>query len=355
MSRVFIIAEAGVNHNGSLQTAKKLLDVAVDAGADAVKFQTFNAEKVVTTTAAKAKYQIENTGTDESQLEMLKKLELPLSAHEELFSYCKEKGIVFISTPFDEESADMLDELGISIFKIPSGEITDKPLIQHIASKRKPIILSTGMSYLGEVEKAIGWIKEVNESMSKWENEKTLIHSSTHPLIHPLTLLHCVSNYPAAVEDTNLLAMKTMERAFGLPVGYSDHTLGIEISIASVAMGAKVIEKHFTLDRDMEGPDHKTSLEPDELKAMVKAIRNIEKALGDGTKRPMESEADMRNIARKSIVSARDIKAGETITVNDILVKRPGVGIAPELIEQVINKIAKINIKKDSLLKWDYF
>ena len=353
--KTFIIAEAGVNHNGSLETAKKLVDMAVDAGADAVKFQTFNAEKVVTTTAAKAKYQIENTGTDESQLEMLKKLELPLSAHEELFSYCKEKGIVFISTPFDEESADMLDELGISIFKIPSGEITDKPLIQHIASKRKPIILSTGMSYLGEVEKAIGWIKEVNESMSKWENEKTLIHSSTHPLIHPLTLLHCVSNYPAAVEDTNLLAMKTMERAFGLPVGYSDHTLGIEISIASVAMGAKVIEKHFTLDRDMEGPDHKTSLEPDELKAMVKAIRNIEKALGDGTKRPMESEADMRNIARKSIVSARDIKAGETITVNDILVKRPGVGIAPELIEQVINKIAKINIKKDSLLKWDYF
>ena len=212
--KTFIIAEAGVNHNGSLETAKKLVDMAVDAGADAVKFQTFNAEKVVTTTAAKAKYQIENTGTDESQLEMLKKLELPLSAHEELFSYCKEKGIVFISTPFDEESADMLDELGISIFKIPSGEITDKPLIQHIASKRKPIILSTGMSYLGEVEKAIGWIKEVNESMSKWENEKTLIHSSTHPLIHPLTLLHCVSNYPAAVEDTNLLAMKTMERAF---------------------------------------------------------------------------------------------------------------------------------------------
>lgn len=345
----FIIAEAGVNHNGSIELAKRLIDVANESGADAVKFQTFKAEKVVTTTAAKAKYQIENTGTDESQLEMLKKLELPLSAHEELFSYCKEKGIVFISTPFDEESADMLDNLGMTIFKIPSGEITNEPLIQHIASKKKPIILSTGMSYLEEVEKAIKWV------MGVWENEYMGKNLSTHPPIHPLTLLHCVSNYPAAIEDVNLSAMKTMEIAFGLPVGYSDHTMGIEIPIAAVAIGAKVIEKHFTLNRNMVGPDHRASLEPDGLKAMVKAIRNIEKALGDGTKRPMEREADVRNIARKSLVAARDIKAGETITVNDILVKRPGVGIAPELIEQVINKIAKINIKKDSLLKWDYF
>src|SRR3989339_237504 len=250
----FIIAEAGVNHNGSIDTAKRLIDIAVDAGADAVKFQTFDADKVVTVTASKAKYQIENTGTDETQFEMLKRLELSIGAHKELFSYCNEKNIIFMSTPFDEGSADMLDNLGMTIFKIPSGEITNKPLIQHIAGKKKPIILSTGMSYLGEVEKAISWINEI------WEK------SDRKP---ELTLLHCVSNYPAEVDDSNLLAIKTLEGAFGLPVGYSDHTLGIEIPIAAVALGAKVLEKHFTLDRNMEGPDHRASIEPDELKDMV--------------------------------------------------------------------------------------
>jgi sialic acid synthase SpsE len=250
------------------------------------------------------------------------------------------KNIIFMSTPFDEESVDMLDNFGMSIFKIPSGEITNKPLIQHIARKKKPIILSTGMSYLGEVEKAINWINEMWDELDKKPE---------------LTLLHCVSNYPAEVEDSNLLAIKTMERAFGLPVGYSDHAPGIEISIAAVALGAEVIEKHFTIDRNMEGPDHKASLEPDELKTMVNAIRNVGKAMGNGIKRPTKNEEDTRNIARRSLVAARHIKAGETVTLNDISIKRPGIGIAPELIEQIINKIAKIDIKKDSLLEWDYF
>ena len=347
MNRTFIIAEAGVNHNGSIDIAKKLIDVAVGAGADAVKFQTFKADKVVTATASKAKYQIENTGTDETQFEMLKRLELSIDAHKELFSYCNKKNIIFMSTPFDEGSADMLDNLGMTIFKIPSGEITNKPLIQHIARKKKPIIFSTGMSYLGEVEKAINWIMEVDEWKSKWENEG-------NPTC-PLTLLHCVSNYPAEVGDSNLLAMKTMEKSFGLPVGYSDHTLGIEIPIAAVALGAKVLEKHFTLDRNMEGPDHKASLEPDELKAMVKAIRNVEKAIGNGIKKPSKNEEEIKNIARRSLVASRHIKAGETVSLNDISIKRPGIGIAPELIEQIINKVAKIDIKKDSLLEWDYF
>ena len=336
----FIIAEAGVNHNGNIDIAKKLIDVAVDAGTDAVKFQTFKAEKLVTTTASKAKYQIENTGTSETQFEMLRRLELSMDVYKELFSYCNKKNIIFMSAPFDEGSADMLDNLGMNIFKIPSGEITNKPLIQHIARKKKPIILSTGMSYLGEVEKAISWINEIWDELDKKPE---------------LTLLHCVSNYPAEVEDSNLLAIKTMEGAFGLPVGYSDHTLGIEIPIAAVALGAKVLEKHFTLDRNMEGPDHRASIEPDELKDMVKAIRNIEKAIGNGIKKPTKNEEEIRNIARRSIVAARHIKAGETVTLNDISIKRPGIGIAPELIEQIINKVAKIDIKKDSLLEWDYF
>src|SRR4030067_1235066 len=255
--RTFIIAEAGVNHNGNMDTAIKLIDMAKKAGADAIKFQTFKSERLVTRSTPKAKYQKANTGSGESQLEMLKRLELTSDNFKRLFSYCRKKNIIFMSTPFDEKSAYMLDRLGMGIFKIPSGEITNKPLIQHIAGKNKPVILSTGMSYLGEVEKAINWILEV---WNKLNNRPQL------------TLLHCVSNYPAAVEDVNLLAMKTMETAFGLPVGYSDHTMGIEIPLAAVAMGAKVIEKHFTLDRNMDGPDHKASLEPDKLKAMVKAI-----------------------------------------------------------------------------------
>jgi len=338
--KIFIIAEAGVNHNGDLDIAFKLIDVAIEAGADAIKFQTFKAEKVVTATTPKANYQIDNMGTSESQLEMLMKLELSIEAHKELFSYCKKKNIIFISTPFDKENADMLDNLGITIFKIPSGEISNKPLIQHITKKNKPIILSTGMSYLGEVEKAVNWINELWYKVDKKPQ---------------LTLLHCVSNYPAVIEDVNLLAMKTMAKAFGLPVGYSDHTMGIEVSVAAVAMGANVIEKHFTLDRNMKGPDHKASIEPAELKAMVRAIRNVEQAIGDGIKRPTKNEEDTRNIARRSLVAVRDIKKGEIFSGENIGLKRPGIGIQPEFMEQVINKRAKIDIKKDSLLKWDDF
>jgi N-acetylneuraminate synthase len=338
--RVFIIAEAGVNHNGSIETAKKLIDVAADAGADAVKFQTFKAGRLVTGTAAKATYQIENTGTNEPQLEMLKRLELSLDMHKELMSYCKEKNIMFMSTPFDEESADILDELEVSIFKIPSGEITNKLLVQHIAAKNKSIILSTGMSYLGEIEKAIGWIYEIWDKLGSRPQ---------------LTLLHCVSNYPAAVEDINLSAMRTMSVAFGLPVGYSDHTMGVEVPVAAVAMGAQIIEKHFTLNRNMEGPDHKASLEADELQTMINMIRNVEKMIGDGIKRPSLKEEEARRLIRRSLVAARDIKKGEVIDKKGIAVKRPGYGISPALIEDLAGKTAKKDIQKDSVLRWDDF
>ncbi len=343
----FIVAEAGVNHNGSLETAKKLIDVSVQAGADAVKFQTFKAGKLVTTNADKARYQIENTGTNESQIEMLRQLELPPNAHKDLFAYCRQKNILFLSTLFDEESVDMLDDLGMEIFKISSGEITNKPLIQYIASKKKPIILSTGMSYLGEVEKAIGWINEI------WDKYKPLNRPSTHPLINPLTILHCVSSYPARMEDANLRAIKTMEMAFGLPVGYSDHTMGIEAAIAAVAIGAKVVERHFTLNREMEGPDHKASLEPSELKAMVKAIRSIEKAMGDGIKKTVNGEISTKKIARRSLVAARDIKAGETISPDDIVIKRPGTGIPAEFKDKVVGMKPGSDISVDSVIKWE--
>lgn len=337
--KTFIIAEAGVNHNGDVVVARKLVDTAVEARADAIKFQTFKAETVVISSTPKARYQIKNTGTNESQFEMLKKLELPASAYKELFVYCKEKNIIFMSTPFDAESADMLDMLGMKIFKIPSGEITNKYLIEHIALKRKPIILSTGMSCIGEVEKAIGWI---NERWMQW-NEKP-----------QLTLLHCVSNYPALPEDSNLLAIKTMGKAFRLPVGYSDHTLGIEVAIAAVVLGAKVIEKHFTLDRNMEGPDHKASLEPDGFKMMVKAIRNVEKAMGDGIKRPVKKEEDTKIAARRSLVAARDIMAGKVISAEDVAVKRPGDGILPEFKDIIVGMRARQNIAADSVIKWEY-
>ncbi len=336
--RTFIIAEAGVNHNGSLEMAKKLIDVAVKAGADAVKFQTFKASKLVTANADKARYQIENTGTNESQIEMLRQLELSPNTHKELFSYCRQKNIIFMSTPFDEESVSMLDELGMGVFKIPSGEITNKPLIRHIAAKRKSIILSTGMSYLDEVEKAIGWINEIWNKLDKKPQ---------------LTILHCVSNYPARIEDVNLSAIKTMEMAFGLPVGYSDHTMGIEITVAAVAIGAKVIEKHFTLDRNMKGPDHKASLEPNELEAMVKAIRNVEMAMGDGIKKPANSEIDTKNIVRRSLIAARDIKSGETISSNDVLIKRPGTGIPAEFKDKIVGMQLESDVNVDSVIRWE--
>lgn len=340
LSKTFIIAEAGVNHNGNIELAKRMVDIAAEAGLDAIKFQTFKAENLVIPNLKKADYQIENTGTDESQFDMLKRLELSTAEYKELFYYCGEKGIVFISATFDEGNVDILDNLGMSIFKIPSGEITNKSLIQHTARKKKPIILSTGMSYLSEVKQAINWINEIWKELD--EKPK-------------LTLLHCVSDYPTAVSDVNLLAMKTMEKVFKLPIGFSDHTLGIEIPVAAVALGATVIEKHFTLDRSLPGPDHKASLQADELMAMVKAIRNVEKALGDGVKRPTKHENDMKEIVRKSLVATRDINAGETITRADIAIKRPGTGLPPELINRIINRKALVDIEKNSLFKQTYF
>lgn len=334
--KVFIIAEAGVNHNGSLKIAKKMVDVAIDARADAVKFQTFKAEKVITKNAAKAEYQIRNTGTQETQFDMLKKLELSEPEFIALFRYCTKKKITFMSSPFDIESADFLDNLGMKIFKIPSGEITNKPFIQHIALKKKPIILSTGMSYLKEVKKAIGWINEIWECLSKRPK---------------LKLLHCISDYPAQIDDVNLSAMNTMKQCFGLPVGYSDHTLGIEVPIAAVALGAAVIEKHFTLDRNMMGPDHKASLVPSELKAMVKAIRNLEGAFGDGVKRPARCEIYSKKIARRSIVALRDIEKGERFTQDNIIAKRPEGGISVMEWDRVIGKFAKRDFEKDEFVE----
>lgn len=337
--RTFIIAEAGVNHNGDIEIAKRLVDAAVQAGADAVKFQTFKTGKLVTAQAKKARYQIKNTRGEETQLKMLKKLELSSQEHKELFHYCRAKNIIFMSTPFDEGCADMLDRLGMQVFKIPSGEITNKPLIRHIAGKGKPIILSTGMSCLGEVEKAVEWIKGEWKSLAKRPQ---------------LTLLHCVSNYPAQPADANLSVIDTMKRAFKMPVGYSDHTLGTEVAIAAAALGAKVIEKHITLDRSMEGPDHKASLEPDGFKSMVKAIRNVEKAMGDGIKKPVSSEGDIIIAARRSLVAARGIKRGESILKRDLIIKRPGNGIPPEFKDIVTGMKAMQDISEDTVLKWGY-
>jgi len=330
---VFIIAEAGVNHNGSLELAKKLVDVAVEAGADAVKFQTFKAENLVNKEAKKAKYQIKNTGSDESQYEMLKKLELGFDEFDELKRYCDEKGIMFLSTPFDFESIKFLDELGLEIFKIPSGEITNYPYLREIAKLKKRIILSTGMANLCEIEQAIDVIEKFG---TKREH---------------ITVLHANTEYPTPMEDVNLKAMLTIKEAFKVEVGYSDHTLGIEVPIAAVAMGAVVIEKHFTLDRNMDGPDHRASLNPDELKVMIKAIRNIEAALGNGIKKPSKSESKNIEIARKVIVAKKDIKKGEKFSEENLTVKRAGKGISPMRWEEIIGKVANRNFKEDEKIE----
>ncbi len=329
---VFTIAEAGVNHNGSLVTAKRLVDAAVVAGADAVKFQTFKAENVVLKTAPKARYQKEITDATETQYEMLKKLELTEQEFAELMDYCKQKDILFMSTPHDQESIDTLDGLGINVFKVGSGDITNLPYLRHMARKGKPLILSTGMSTLGEVEEAVN----------------TIVSAGNEDLV----LLHCVSNYPARVEDCNLRAMRTLETAFNLPVGFSDHTLGIQIALAAVAMGAKVIEKHFTLDKNMPGPDHKASLEPEELKTMVWGIRQIEQVFGNGIKKPAESEQDARLVSRKSIVISVDITKGEVITEKHLAIKRPGTGIKPKYYDYLLGRKVCRDIKADTLLSW---
>lgn len=332
MNKVFIIAEAGVNHNGNIDLAKKLIDVAVNARVDAVKFQTFRTELCVSKNAKKASYQEENTGKEESQFEMIKKLELDENTHKELIAYCKQKNITFLSTPFDSDSIKLLDELGLSTFKIPSGEITNLPYLRQIGGLNKKIILSTGMANLGEVEAAI---EVLVKSGTKREN---------------ISLLHANTQYPTPMEDVNLKAMITLKNAFGLEVGYSDHTLGIEVDIAAVAMGAKIIEKHFTLDKNMPGPDHKASLEPDELAAMVGAIRNIELALGDGLKHFSKSESENIKIARKSIVAKCDIKKGEIFSEQNICVKRPGDGINPMRWDEVIGQISQKDYKQDELI-----
>jgi len=325
----FIIAEAGVNHNGSVELAKKLIDAAKDAGADAVKFQTFKAESVVVKDAQKAEYQKETTG-EGSQYDMIKKLELTEEDFRELADYAEKKDIMFLSSPFDKDSIDLLNELDVPAFKVGSGEITNFPLLRYIAKKGKPIILSTGMSTLGEIEEALDVIRSEG--------------------VEDIILLHCVSNYPARIEDVNLRAIETLKQAFKLPVGFSDHTLGITAPIAAVALGACVIEKHFTLDRNLPGPDHKASLEPDELKEMVKAIREVEKALGDGIKRPTKEEEEIKKVARRSIVAKVDIPEGAIVTEDMLDVKRPGTGIEPRYIDMIIGKKAKEDIKKDEII-----
>ena len=329
---VFIIAEAGVNHNGSVEIAKKLINVAAESGANAVKFQTFKAENVVTKNAQKANYQKQTTDTLESQFDMIKKLELDTNTHEELISYCQEKRITFLSTPFDHDSINMLSDLDLGIFKIPSGEITNLPYLRHIGSLGKRIILSTGMSNIAEVGEALN----------------ILTSSGTEK--KDITVLHANTMYPTPMEDVNLNAMLTIQKEFVVAIGYSDHTLGIEVDIAAVAMGASVIEKHFTLDKTMKGPDHKASLDPEELKAMVSAIRNVEKAMGNSEKKASPSESVNINIVRKSIIASQMIKKGDLLTDKNITTKRPGGGISPMKWDQIIGTIAAKDYQLDDMI-----
>ena len=330
---VFIIAEAGVNHNGRLETALKMVDAAADAGADAVKFQTFKAKNLVSRSAPKAEYQKLTTGVSESQFDMIRKLELDVDSHKALTARCVEKNIMFLSTPFDLDSVELLYGLGLEIFKIPSGEITNLPYLIKVGGLKKKLILSTGMADLGEIEDALDVLTESGASR---EN---------------ITILHCNTEYPTPFEDVNLSAMLTIGEAFKTCVGYSDHTPGLEVSIAAVALGATLIEKHFTLDRNMEGPDHKASLEPEELKAMVQAIRNIEKAMGNGIKKASPSESKNRIIARKSIVAARAIKRGEIFSSENISVKRPGGGISPMEWDKIVGLKAKRDFRDDDFIE----
>jgi N,N'-diacetyllegionaminate synthase len=333
MKNTIIIAEAGVNHNGNMDTARKLIDVAANAGADYVKFQTFKSEKVISKNAKMADYQIANTGGNiKSQLEMVKKYELNKAAHIELIKYCESRSIKFLSSPFDLESIDLLVELGLDILKIPSGEITNLPYLKKIASLNKEIILSTGMCFLGDIEIAL------NILLNNGANRDSI------------TILHCNTEYPTPYADVNLMAMKTIQTSFKVKVGYSDHTLGTEIPIAACALGACIIEKHFTLDKNMEGPDHIASLNPGEFKAMVSAIRIIDQALGNGIKEPSPSEIKNIAIARKSIIAAVDIKEGDVFTEDNLTVKRPGNGISPLQWNVLIGKSATKDFYEDDLI-----
>lgn len=333
MNKVIIIAEAGVNHNGSLEIAKLLVDKAVEAGTDIIKFQTFKSEKLVSKSAKQAEYQQKNIGKQGgSQLDMLKSLELSEDEHRELLDYCKKNGIRFLSTAFDMDSIEFLHSLNLGLWKIPSGEVTNYPYLRKIAQYHEPVILSTGMCEMSDIEVAI----------------KVLVENGLS--VDQITVLHCNTEYPTPFKDVNLKAMLTIGDKFGVKIGYSDHTMGIEVPIAAVALGAMVIEKHFTLDKKMEGPDHKASLEPDELKAMVTAIRNIELAFGTGHKSITESERKNLEAARKSIVASRQIKKGELFTEENLTVKRPGNGISPMRWDEVIGQIAKRDFVEDQLI-----
>lgn len=330
--KTLIIAEAGVNHNGDINLAKELIDIAADAGADLVKFQTFNADRLVTHSASKAEYQAESSGDTESQHTMLRKLELTEDMHRALLEHCVSKSIGFLSTGFDIESIDFLLSLGQELFKIPSGEITNRPYLQHIGHLGKSIILSTGMSNLDEIAEALDMLERSGTPRAR------------------ITVLHCTTAYPVPMTDVNLRAMQTIQRDLNVAVGYSDHTQGIEIAIAAVALGATIIEKHFTLDRNLPGPDHQASLEPVELAAMVSAIRNIETALGDGVKRLMPSEINNRSVARKSLVASRAISVGETLSLNNLTAKRPGTGISPMLWDELLGQRALRDYAADDLI-----
>lgn len=330
-----VIAEAGVNHNGNVEMARKLVDAAVASGADAVKFQTFKAEKVISPVAPKAAYQRATTGDSGSQLDIVRALELSYDDFRSLRRYCGECGITFLSTPFDEESVDFLAELGVPAFKVPSGEITNLPLLERVARHGRPVILSTGMADLDEVRTAVETLKRAGA--------------------RELVLLHCVSNYPASAASVNLRAMDTMRLEFGAPVGFSDHTEGIAIPLAAVALGACVIEKHFTLDRNLPGPDHRASLEPDQFRGMIVSIREVESALGDGRKVPVPEELDTARVARRSLVAACAIPAGTVLTEGHVAILRPGTGLPPAMRDRVLGRRVRQDVAAGSLLSPDMF
>jgi len=327
----FIIAEAGVNHNGKLSLAKKLIDIAKEAGVDAIKFQTFKTEGVMVENVPMAEYQKKNIGKKETQFQMIKKLELSYDDFISLKKYCDKKRIIFLSTPHSEDAINFLEKLVLA-YKIGSGDLTNLPFLEKIAGKKKPIILSTGMATLSEVKEAVGTIKKAG-------NNKII-------------LLHCTTNYPCPLEEVNLKAMLTLKKEFNLPVGYSDHTLGVMVPIMAVALGAVVLEKHFTLNKKLPGPDHKASLNPQELKEMVKKIRETEKALGNGRKKPTKSEEKNKKVARKSIIAKVDIPKNTKITKDMLIIKRPGIGIEPKYLDRIIGKIAQKDLKKDTLIKF---
>jgi N,N'-diacetyllegionaminate synthase len=331
--KTLVIAEAGVNHNGDINLARQLVDAAAEAGADWVKFQTFSADRLVTKNAEKADYQNQTTDAGESQHAMIRKLELTREMHEILIAYCKSRGIEFFSTGFDLSSIELLVDLGLGSFKIPSGEITNLPYLRHVGKYAKPVILSTGMATMAEIEAALDVLKQAGTP-----NER-------------VTVLHCNTEYPTPITDVNLRAMLTIRDTFGVRVGYSDHTAGIEVAIAAVALGATVIEKHFTLDRNLPGPDHKSSLEPEELRAMVVAIRNIEKAMGDGVKRPSPSETKNIPIVRKSLVAMHAIREGEVFSEANLTIKRPGTGLSPMRWDDVLGSKAPRDFVPDELIE----